>query len=282
MPFDQKQWYRQWYAEYRKRPEVRARRNHQAKLAARVKRASEDKDARNAKQREYMKHWAARRDAEWLQEAMSNPFCVASYFFHVACRHFRKVANSNRKMCDRYFHFLNEEEKKYQLRTWRLNEKYAIMCDPVRSADYKQRTRSSAKKYAGSEKRKEWYSVYSQQPQVKLRLALRTRLRGAIDRAKMTRNTEYLVGCNYEELVRHIESQWQPGMSWDNYGSGDGEWSVDHRKPLAAFDLGDPEQQKSACHFTNLQPMWAVDNFKKNSFWNGRKWTYADHLKEAA
>jgi len=34
-------------------------------------------------------------------------------------------------------------------------------------------------------------------------------------------------------------------------------------KPLAEFDLTDPVEFKKACHYTNLQPLWAYDNFTK-------------------
>jgi len=49
-------------------------------------------------------------------------------------------------------------------------------------------------------------------------------------------------------------------MTWDNYGSA---WHVDHIIPLAAYDLTDPEQQRQAFHYTNLQPMWAHENMAK-------------------
>ena len=47
-------------------------------------------------------------------------------------------------------------------------------------------------------------------------------------------------------------------MSWDNYGIEG--WHMDHIIALANFDLQDPEQFKRACHYTNLQPMWAKEN----------------------
>lgn len=70
------------------------------------------------------------------------------------------------------------------------------------------------------------------------------------------------LGCSYEDLRLYLESLWQPGMSWDNW-SKDG-WHIDHIKPLAAFNLEDPEQLKQACHYTNLQPLWAKDNLVKS------------------
>lgn len=52
-------------------------------------------------------------------------------------------------------------------------------------------------------------------------------------------------------------------MSWDNHGFST--WHVDHKVPLAAFDLTDTEQLTKACHYTNLQPLWAHDNMSKGA-----------------
>jgi desulfoferrodoxin (superoxide reductase-like protein) len=51
-------------------------------------------------------------------------------------------------------------------------------------------------------------------------------------------------------------------MTWDNWTT-DG-WHIDHIKPLASFDLTDRKQLLEACHYTNLQPLWAKDNLIKS------------------
>ena len=82
---------------------------------------------------------------------------------------------------------------------------------------------------------------------------------------------------NPEELKQHVESLFQEGMSWENYG----EWHVDHRKPCSSFDLVEEDEQRKCFHYTNLQPMWAIENLSKwASFdpekfeweWNGEMW----------
>ena len=42
-------------------------------------------------------------------------------------------------------------------------------------------------------------------------------------------------------------------MSWDNHSFKG--WHIDHIKPIASFDLSDPEQLKACCHYTNMQPL---------------------------
>lgn len=69
------------------------------------------------------------------------------------------------------------------------------------------------------------------------------------------------LGCSTDELKKHLESQFVIGMTWDNYG----EWHIDHIIPLASFDLENREEFLQACHYTNLQPLWAKDNIRKGA-----------------
>lgn len=90
---------------------------------------------------------------------------------------------------------------------------------------------------------------------------LRHRLYLAFARAKAGKKTSTLglVGCTPEFLVKWIESQFADGMTFANYG----QWHVDHIIPCAAFDLSDQSQQQVAFHFTNLRPLWGVENAAK-------------------
>lgn len=69
------------------------------------------------------------------------------------------------------------------------------------------------------------------------------------------------MGCSIPGLKVYLESLWQPNMTWKNYGK----WHIDHIIPLASFDLTDRKQFLKACHYTNLQPLWAKDNLKKGA-----------------
>lgn len=90
---------------------------------------------------------------------------------------------------------------------------------------------------------------------------LRNRLWTVLKGHKKSDSTMALTGCTSEELKKHLESKFEDGMNWDNYGT----WHVDHIIPCANFDFSDPKQQQICFHYTNLQPMWGEDNTKKGS-----------------
>jgi hypothetical protein len=65
------------------------------------------------------------------------------------------------------------------------------------------------------------------------------------------------LGYDGDELRRHVESQFLPGMSWANYG----EWHIDHIKPRSTFRL--PNEIFKCFALSNLRPLWAIDNISQ-------------------
>jgi len=100
---------------------------------------------------------------------------------------------------------------------------------------------------------------YGNDLQYKLTNLLRTRFYIALKNKSKTGSAVRNLGCSISELIEYFKSLFQPDMTWENHGK----WHIDHVIPLTAFDLADPEQVKKACHFTNLQPLWATDNIRK-------------------
>lgn len=97
----------------------------------------------------------------------------------------------------------------------------------------------------------------------RLRVLLRGRICSALKGDTKTGSAVRDLGCSIEELKVHLESKFQPGMTWENWGKGEGKWNVDHIVPLAAFDLTNRNQFLVACNYINLQPLWALDNLRK-------------------
>jgi hypothetical protein len=72
-----------------------------------------------------------------------------------------------------------------------------------------------------------------------------------------------IVGLNsWGEFKKHIENQFTEGMNWDNYGNKiETDWSIDHIIPISTATTLD--EIKKLNHYTNLRPMWHIDNIKK-------------------
>lgn len=96
----------------------------------------------------------------------------------------------------------------------------------------------------------------------RMRENLRRRIRFMMKNFERVGNSLALLGCSMSEFRIYIESKFQEGMSWDNYGLHG--WHLDHIRPCSSFNLLNPEEQKICFHYTNLQPLWAKDNLRKS------------------
>jgi len=103
--------------------------------------------------------------------------------------------------------------------------------------------------------------AYAENPQVRLRRRVKNALKDAMDGAERMLITKDIIGCSMKELKEHLESLFQPGMSWDNHGK----WHIDHIIPKSLFDHTDETQLKLCWNYTNLQPLWAPDNLRKGA-----------------
>lgn len=87
----------------------------------------------------------------------------------------------------------------------------------------------------------------------------------AIKDKKAGRKWEALVGYTAADLMAHLERQFHPGMTWDNYGRGG--WHIDHIIPRSAFNYETPDDIdfKRCWALENLQPLWEFDNISKGA-----------------
>jgi len=102
---------------------------------------------------------------------------------------------------------------------------------------------------------------YSSNINYKISTCLRSRFKRALGRNTKSGSAIKMLACSIEEFKKYFESLFTEGMTWAKVHNG--EIHIDHKRPLASFDLSIPEEQAKACHYTNLQPLWAVDNMKK-------------------
>jgi len=122
---------------------------------------------------------------------------------------------------------------------------------------------ASSRWYADNKQKKQSYAkkMYRENIQRRLSCTLRSRLSHAIRKNIRAGSAVKDLGCSLSFLQKHLESLFKPGMTWENYG----QWHIDHIVPLCSFDLSSSEEVKKACHYSNLQPLWAKDNLMKGA-----------------
>ncbi len=88
---------------------------------------------------------------------------------------------------------------------------------------------------------------------------IRTRINMAILQKGYTKKSKNIdvLGCSWDEFATYLESKFLDGMTFDNRNL----WHIDHIIPLASSKS--EEDVIKLNHYTNLQPLWAIDNLRK-------------------
>jgi hypothetical protein len=87
---------------------------------------------------------------------------------------------------------------------------------------------------------------------------LRDRIREFLINSGESKRTMDIIGLDKVTFRTYIENKFIDDMTWENYGT----WHLDHIKPLCTAKNNDEALLLN--HYTNLQPLWAEDNLKKN------------------
>jgi hypothetical protein len=159
------------------------------------------------------------------------------------------------KSCWSIFHkeyrVKNSEKEKDRHSKYRLENKEKI-----------KKWRDDNKEKINHQKRIYRKKKFIEDPVSKIRKNVRTRIFLYFRIKKITKKnkTFSIVGCTPQELKEHIEKQFKDGMTWDNWGLMG--WHIDHIIPLASAKT--EKDLLDLCHYTNLQPLWAEENWEKN------------------
>jgi 5-methylcytosine-specific restriction endonuclease McrA len=107
-------------------------------------------------------------------------------------------------------------------------------------------------------RRNKWFKEKTQTDILfRLKRNLRTRIYKFIGKSSI--RTKDIVGINSKQLKDYLENQFKDEMCWENYG----EWHIDHIIPLSSAKT--EEEIYKLCYYTNLQPLWKIDNIKKSN-----------------
>lgn len=204
-----------------------------------------------------------------------NEFPQTSEFFYSKIKNEKKIFNAKCKKCASQKEFLRYREKRAALglAVDRIKPKKEKI---VKIKPSKEELRLKRNKRKAEYRRKR----YKEDINFRLRMCCSSRIADALKRKtnqKFSKTIEML-GCTIDFLRKHIESQFLQGMSWENYGYGDGKFHIDHIIPCAAFDFSTDEIQKICFHWVNLRPEWHFANISKNNIMPNGK--YVDECSQ--
>lgn len=182
--------------------------------------------------------------------------------------------NLRRKMREKAYRERNKEKirKRQKIaykKHYEANKEKIQAAHKVYNELNKDKTKKRAQEYYKKNRRKilDYNESYHQNKlksnsEYRLAYILRCRLRTALNKKYKAGSAVKDLGCSIAELKTYLESKFQAGMSWENHSQTG--WHIDHIRPLSSFNLTDRDQFLQACHYTNLQPLWAKDNLTKS------------------
>lgn len=155
--------------------------------------------------------------------------------------------------------------KREQLRKWRAE-------NPIKtrrySREYFQKWKAKHSIQYREHRRKYEREYLRKKRQKSVKYCLENSMGSAISYAlqgnKNRRKWEKLVKYTLKDLMRHLEKQFSPKMTWDNYGSY---WEIDHIKPKSLFHYKNPEDKEfqQCWALNNLQPLEVNQNRSKHN-----------------
>jgi hypothetical protein len=165
-----------------------------------------------------------------------------------------------RSLTNRAWRLENPDRHKENAQNWQQQNQDRVRQNQTRWASHnRDKVRATLKRHD--------QKMRATSPEYKLKKAMRCRIYTALKGIRKMKKTFEFLGCTLQQLCQHLEDQFEPGMTWQNYGS---HWHVDHVFPLAWFDLSHLEQQKKAFGLKNMQPMWAAENSRKRDRFAGK------------
>jgi hypothetical protein len=103
--------------------------------------------------------------------------------------------------------------------------------------------------------------IIERAPLIRLKNNIRALIRKSIWKGSYTKDssTERILGCNFNKFKTHIENLFTDGMNWNNRDK----WHIDHIIPCDSAK--NKKELIKLNHYTNLQPLWAIDNIRKSN-----------------
>ena len=164
--------------------------------------------------------------------------------------------NSKKREYMKTYYLINKEQFKKNDKKYSEQNKHKLM---TYKKEYNVKNKDKKNNYIKTRK--------SNDPLFKLSINIRITIQSSIKRKKFSKNSKTfnILGCTFDELKTHIESQFEPWMTWDNWGNPkDGifeknkTWDIGHIIPLSSATTEEEILQLN--HHTNLKPLCSYVN----------------------
>jgi hypothetical protein len=201
------------------------------------------------------------------------------YFTGIQCGHGhtaeRYVRDGKCAECIRLKNAKNRDVNSEYFRAYR-SELYKNKSDEIKQYNSQWR-KDNPKRYA--EIRRKWKAKniesvrasdtkyrrkrYANDPEFRCLRSLRVRFLTALKAEKISKKDSYSKSLGYSgaELARHLERQFEKGMTWENHG----QWHIDHITPISHLIRQGITDPSAVNCLSNLRPMWASDNISKGA-----------------
>lgn len=176
------------------------------------------------------------------------------------------------------------KRKSYDSERYSENKEQIIQRVREYEANNLDKRKESRRKYREkiSDKLKEYFKTYREyykpirnakekerlatDPMYALKKRLRNNILSYVKRSgnKKKCSTSEILGCSFDEFKEYFESKFTEDMTWELFCSS-GLIHIDHIIPVDFFDLSNEEEVKKCFHYTNLQPLWKMDNLMKSN-----------------
>lgn len=167
------------------------------------------------------------------------------------------------------YSWTKEFKKEYQ-KNYRKNYKWKnrIEYNRIWNEKNREKKRELDRKYAKTTRKEIRKKRRETDPKYRLDNNMSSLISTCLRGRKANKKWQDLVNYKIEDLMWHLEKQFDDKMSWENYGSY---WWIDHIKPRSLFYYDNPEDEefRQCWALKNLQPLEKIANIKKGNHFKG-------------
>lgn len=146
--------------------------------------------------------------------------------------------------------------KKSRIKNYESQRRYKLIYDKTETVKQRKKIAHNKRKYTDTN-----YIIKR-----RLRWRIRDTVKRISGKGYKYESSLILLGCDINFFKTYLENKFVEGMGWHNIQ----EWHIDHIRPCSKFDLTNFEEQKKCFHYSNLQPLWCLDNLKKGTSYDNK------------